>query len=315
MFCYIKIINAGSIMSKMDRHDLTFTYCMHNKLIAKQFFKEHLPKDVLKCINLQTLTLQKNNHIDVKLRKSITDVVYGVNMRDEIGYLYLLIDHKSAPEPFVALQLMRYTLALMQDHLKKYKTTVLPLVYPIIFYHGKTSPYPYPRSLGELFIKEYQDKGKAYLVEPIHIVDVGQIPDKTLREHKWAGLMSFVLKHRHSKDLASKLGLMKETFCELVELGENELFEVLLNYMLNTADQHQCDNIIEAMQAMSKKVGDITMTAAEMLTNRGRQEGRQEGQIIAKQQLAKRMLDAGLSLEQVEEISGFSRDVLSQMQK
>ena len=38
---------------------------------------------------------------------------------------------------------MRYAIAAMQRHLDKGHTQ-LPLVIPLLFYHGRVSPWPYP---------------------------------------------------------------------------------------------------------------------------------------------------------------------------
>lgn len=55
--------------------------------------------------------------------------------------MYALIEHQSTPDKLMAFRLLRYALAAMQRHLDAGHDT-LPLVVPILFYHGKVSPRP-----------------------------------------------------------------------------------------------------------------------------------------------------------------------------
>jgi hypothetical protein len=57
--------------------------------------------------------------------------------------IYLLIEHQSSADRHMAFRLMRYAIAAMQRHLDKGHTQ-LPLVIPLLFYHGQVSPWPYP---------------------------------------------------------------------------------------------------------------------------------------------------------------------------
>jgi predicted transposase/invertase (TIGR01784 family) len=55
--------------------------------------------------------------------------------------LYTVIEHQSTPDAHMAFRLMRYALAAMQRHLDAGHKT-LPLVVPMLFYHGAKSPTP-----------------------------------------------------------------------------------------------------------------------------------------------------------------------------
>lgn len=62
--------------------------------------------------------------------------------QEGVGYIYVVIEHQSKPEELMAFRMMRYSIAAMQNHLDAgYKE--LPLVIPMLFYHGCRSPYPY----------------------------------------------------------------------------------------------------------------------------------------------------------------------------
>ncbi|MDX7527185.1 Rpn family recombination-promoting nuclease/putative transposase, partial [Enterobacter hormaechei] len=56
--------------------------------------------------------------------------------------IYTIIEHQSSADAHMAFRLMRYAIAVMQRHLDAGHKK-LPLVIPLLFYHGAASPYPY----------------------------------------------------------------------------------------------------------------------------------------------------------------------------
>lgn len=53
-----------------------------------------------------------------------------------------MIEHQSRPDVHMSFRLMRYAIAAMQSHLDAGHTR-LPLVVPMLFYHGVDTPYPF----------------------------------------------------------------------------------------------------------------------------------------------------------------------------
>ena len=57
-------------------HDAFFKGTFSKKEIAGDFLKNYLPQDVVTHINLETLTNQKGEYIDRKLKKDFSDLLY-----------------------------------------------------------------------------------------------------------------------------------------------------------------------------------------------------------------------------------------------
>jgi len=53
------------------------------------------------------------------------------------GYVYLLFEHKSRPEPLVALDLLRYLVGIWGQAVKSGQGAPLPFILPIVLYHGR----------------------------------------------------------------------------------------------------------------------------------------------------------------------------------
>jgi predicted transposase YdaD len=52
---------------------------------------------------------------------------------DTTEYVYVLVEHKSYPAPLVAVQLLGYVAGVM----KKHGNAPVPVIHPVVFYHGK----------------------------------------------------------------------------------------------------------------------------------------------------------------------------------
>ncbi len=119
-----------------NSHDKFFKNLFSRKKEVKEFIIKTLPKELVKNINLKTLKLDNSEYVDEQLKSSYSDVVYnclyGENTKIKISILF---EHKSYPEKYPHLQLLRYMLNLWQTQIKQ-KQDLTPVI-PIIFYHGQ----------------------------------------------------------------------------------------------------------------------------------------------------------------------------------
>ena len=127
------------------RHDAVFRKSMENPIVAKEIFNAHLPVEVKSLINTDTLKLEKESFVEKNLKAKISDVLFSVKTEAGDAYLYLLLEHQSSPDHWMALRLFRYMINICDRYrtLNK-KATQLPLIYPMIFYNG-TEEYNAPR--------------------------------------------------------------------------------------------------------------------------------------------------------------------------
>jgi len=103
----------------LNPHDRLFRSLMSNKNVATEFFMQHLPSEIKGQIQLNSLRLQRNSYIDDNLRMQVTDLLFNANFNREIGYIYLLVEHQSRPEKLMPFRVLKYMVAIMEDHLKK----------------------------------------------------------------------------------------------------------------------------------------------------------------------------------------------------
>jgi hypothetical protein len=108
----------------------------------RDFLAIHLPPALRQRCDLDTLQLESASFIEESLRAWYSDVLWSLKTASGEGYIYVVIEHQSSPDAQMAFRLMRYAIAAMQRHLDGGHTR-LPLVVPMLFYHGATTPYPW----------------------------------------------------------------------------------------------------------------------------------------------------------------------------
>ncbi len=119
-------------------HDHFFRESFRKREIIENFLQEYLPPVLLNEIDLDTLQLEEGSYIDEELRIHQTDMLYRVQtIRNQRLWLYLLFDHKSAPDRWVILQLLRYMVRIWEENKPTRKTDYLPPILPLVLYHGE----------------------------------------------------------------------------------------------------------------------------------------------------------------------------------
>ncbi|CNE19258.1 transposase [Yersinia mollaretii] len=131
-------------------HDAIFKQFLTHQQTARDFLEIHLPPELRQICDLDTLQLESGSFIENDLRAFYSDILYSLKTQTQEGYVYALIEHQSSPDKHMAFRLMRYAIAAMQRHLDA-GNDQLPLVIPILFYHGQVTPYPHPMSWLQAF--------------------------------------------------------------------------------------------------------------------------------------------------------------------
>lgn len=140
-------------------HDSFFKRLLGDLAVAVDFMECYLPPEILARLDLDTLRLEPESYVDPELRNHFSDLLFSVQTTASSTpvFIYLLLEHKSAPDRWVAFQLLRYIVRFWErQHAQGCKR--LPLVIPLVFYHGQErwnvsrrfSALLAPENLGEL---------------------------------------------------------------------------------------------------------------------------------------------------------------------
>ncbi len=300
-------------------HDAVFKQFLTHPDTARDFLELHLPPALLQFCDLNTLKLESGSFIESGLRAYYSDVLYSLHTEQGDGYVYVLLEHQSSPDKHMAFRLVRYAIAAMHRHLEAGHDQ-LPLVIPMLFYHGQVTPYPYTMS----WLEEFSEPELARQLYAGHfpLVDVTVIPDDDIMQHRRMAILELLQKHVRLRDLAE----LKEQLVTLLLAGytTKEQLISLINYMLQVGSTTEPGVLIHELARRAPQHEEELMTIAEYLKQQGIEIGIEIGiekgieigiekgrEAVLK--IASSMLADGFDRAQVMKLTGLSADDLAKI--
>lgn len=256
-------------------HDALFKSFLTHPDTARDFMEIYLPKDLRELCDLDSLKLESASFVDEKLRALHSDILWSVNTREGDGYIYVVIEHQSREDIHMAFRLMRYSMAVMQRHIEHDKRRALPLVIPMLFYHGSRSPYPWSLC----WLDEFADPTTArkLYTAAFPLVDITVVPDDEIVQHRRVALLELIQKHIRQRDL---MGLIDQLVVLLVtECANDSQITALLNYILLTGDEARFKKFISELTRRMPQHRERIMTIAERIYNDGWLLGMEKGEV------------------------------------
>jgi predicted transposase/invertase (TIGR01784 family) len=296
--------------SVSNPHDQFFRMAFKDKRVAHHFLKTWLPSALRQEIDFEQLQLQPRHYTNAVRKESVIDVLFRTQIRGRDAYLYVLLEHQSTPDVLMPFRLFQYMCTVMDNHLNVHKTKKIPLVYPIVVYHGKR-PYPHSMNLRDL-VDAPEDLVSQYFLKPFQLIDLGQIDDETLKQHAWSGVMEFVLKHIYERDIVPYIQQIAPILHELSAHDGEEYTQVVLQYVIGSGEVPDKNAFFKLIDSeVSQKIGDKIMTLAEQLKEEGKMEGKLEGKLEA----VKLMLKEGTNLLFIQKVTGLPLELIQNLSK
>lgn len=302
--------------SSLSQHDSLFKKFLGDIAVARDFLEIHLPPHLRERCDFSTLAMESGSFIEDNLRTQCSDMLYSVQTNAGKGYIYTLIEHQSRPEKLMAFRLLRYSVAAMQRHLEQGNET-LPVVIPLLFYHGTTSPYPYSTQWLDCFADT--ELAESVYTQAFPLVDITTIPDDEILTHRRVALLELVQKHIKTRDMLE----LAADIARLLNLWAipKEQFRSLMYYIVGRGETSDTRQFLHTIALQTQDYQEDVMTIAEQLRQEGRQEGihlgrqegRQEGEHSASLKIARQLLANGVERTLVKISTGLSDDELASL--
>lgn len=286
-------------------HDAVFKKFLTHKETAEDFLTFHLPQPMLQCCNLRTLKLESGSFVEKNLRAYYSDVLYSMRTVSGKGYIYALIEHQSSPDRHMTFRLMRYAIAAMQQHLDE-GNAELPIVLPVLFYHGKESPYPFSMN----WLDGFSDPQLAQQVYSncFPLADITTISDDEIAEHRGIAALELMQKHIRDRDL---MGIADKLGRQLAKgYNTEEQVKASIEYLLEKGETATPLALVQTLIQHTPQNEELLMTIAQRLRQEGHKEGREELRL----EIARKMLAKGLDLLLVKDIAGLTENDLKRLQ-
>jgi len=118
-------------------HDSGYKKLFANRTIFRQLLETFVNEPWVKELDFsQAETLDKSFVAD-HYKATESDLIYKVRVRGHEAYIYLLLEFQSSVDRFMAVRVAYYILSFYMDYLANYKKVEkLPALFPIVVYNG-----------------------------------------------------------------------------------------------------------------------------------------------------------------------------------
>ncbi len=263
-------------------HDSFFKRLFGNLATAADFMRSYLPSAVVSVVDLDTLALEKESFIDPKLRSHFSDLLFRVRLAAGGDlYVYLLLEHKSTPDVWVAFQLLRYIVRFW-ERLYDQGRAKLPAVIPIVFYHGEDR-WNVSRQFSALIeggrIAELQ---KYVLDFEYDLRDLSASGGEEIKGHARLRTGLELLRHVYDEDLGQRLPDIFRHLRGMNRADALEYLETLLAYLSKAGKKVKSEEIVEAMEQVipREEFGDVAPFAKAWIAEwekQGLEKGMEKG--------------------------------------
>ncbi|AKJ08150.1 Hypothetical protein AA314_09776 [Archangium gephyra] len=134
-------------------HDLFVRYTFGQPERAAAELRAALPPRVVSQVDWSTLRRESGSVVDPELRETQSDLLFSARLSHGHPLLfYVLMEHQSSVDPWMALRMLRYVVRQL-EHWRKANpdSEKLPVVVPLVMYHGPEGTWSAPRRVEELF--------------------------------------------------------------------------------------------------------------------------------------------------------------------
>ncbi|WP_341790153.1 Rpn family recombination-promoting nuclease/putative transposase [Rickettsia endosymbiont of Polydrusus tereticollis] len=300
-------------MSKKNKpkHDEIIRSAFENPIVAKEFFETYLPPHIKTLFSFETLKMEKDSFVERNLRKSILDILFSAKFDGEDGYLFLLLEHQSTPDHYMAFRLFKYMLNIAEYHMKVTKSKQFPFIYPVVFYNGQEK-YNAPLNLWELF--NSSELVKNTWINDYQLINVHDIPDEKLKEKAWSGILQFFMKHIHERNLLKRWQEIADLLPEFIKVNIGiGYMELIFSYTLNKIGENDKIELEEMLKShLNPELGEKLMTS---LAHRWEQQGEEKGRKKEKIIIAKNLIKAGLKTDLIITSTGLKKEEIEKLKQ
>lgn len=311
-------------------HDTTFKHIFKEVHIAKDIIQHNLPLEMLNDMDLNTLQLLDGTFVSKELKETFTDVLYRVEIARTGVYVAFLLEHKSSPDKFAAFQVSRYIIDLWEKSFKEKRE--LPIVIPIIFYHG-LQPWNYETDVRN-YIPNYETLPN-YLKLRMPAIKHDFITMQTHDEERMKNYDPLTrLTLRSFKYIFYDIDTLLEYFLISVDELKTYVFdedvqrfvELMLFYYTQSNKEFTEEKLMHKSRALGGKGEQIMnilqareqkgiLKGMEEGIIKGRMEGRMEGRKEGRERTALNMLQDGFPVEKVAKYTELSIEKVKELQK
>jgi predicted transposase YdaD len=290
-------------------HDLFARYTFGHPERAAAELRAVLPAQLVSEVDWASLRQESGSVVDPELRETESDLLFTARLRTGRSLLlYVLLEHQSTVDRWMALRMLRYVVRLVERWRTEHpESTRLPVILPLVMYHGPEGAWTAPRRVEELFElpdeKEQRERWRALVPRFEYLLDDLTVErEEALRARPGpplARLAWLVLRHVRTGELARKLPDWVALFAQVQAGPEGaEHLVVVTRYLLWVGDKavHEAARRVLHSVLDEQRAEELMRSYGEELIERGLQQGlakgREEGRLRGRAEAVLRLLTA-----------------------
>ena len=304
---------------------------------ARSIVREYLPRDVVKLLDLKSLSPSPTSWVDDDLKEHLADCLFrcrwakglrslGVNLQP---FVLLLVEHKSHQDKSVAVQILRYSVQCWTEHLKD-KSQPLPIIIPLVLYHG-ASRWTFSPRFESLFGEIPEELLRFVPHFEFQLLDVSPKSDTEIVGDPLTRVSLKLLRHAREPDAeAFKSGLPNILADLPPELATQLKYMLPILHYVSSARMLNVADMGEVLERAFPQRGQIMRSFVDELIEKGmtegvvkgrkeglelgREEGREEGRAeMAVQLLQQRFGEKAISKPLATKVAKLSLAQLKQL--
>jgi predicted transposase YdaD len=249
-----------------------------------------LPLHVVSEVDWTSLRREPGSVVDPELRETQSDLLFSARLRSGRPLLlYVLLEHQSSVDRWMALRMLRYVVRQVERWRQEHpERTLLPLIIPLVMYHGPEGLWTAPRRVEQLFdLPQGEDEGARwgelvprfeYLLDDLTTERAEALmarPGPPL-----ARLALLVLRYGRTEELARRLPEWTALFAQVQASpnGQEELLMVV-RYLLLVGDKTVRGATGQMLHSLlgTQRAEELMRSYGEELIEQGRQQGLERG--------------------------------------
>ena len=136
IYCVVKKLRPaeGRLHAAVSTpHDALFKFVFSQPEQAASELRAVLPHELSTRLDWASLSLAPASFVDERLAKRHADLLFSIRCDGRDAFLYVLLEHQSTSDPFMAFRLLRYMVRIWDAFLRSHPAAgKLPAVIPVV---------------------------------------------------------------------------------------------------------------------------------------------------------------------------------------
>jgi len=307
-YCWVLETDSEyNVISFNNKHDKGYKYLFSTKRVFLQLLKSFLRQSWVHKIDESSLERIDKSFILQDFKGKEADIIYKVRIDENEVFFYILLELQSTVDYQMPYRLLQYMLEIWRTILKdtegkanKRKDFKLPPIIPCVLYNGRYN-WTAPLSFKEIVVAN-ELFGDNILNFNYMLFDIARYSEEGLL--KLGNLIGAVFYIDHKEQFNEVLMSLRK-LADILKSISKEDFQIfktwlknIIVYALPKEQAEELENVIDKSEEVEEMEYALGLSIYNKLKE-AEQKGEQKGRLEGKLDVAKKLLAAGMPIEQV----------------